>query len=306
MGGGGSKRTTNSQSTSQSGSGQSFATPYAINALDEITNVYNANKENLDLQADQARNFAGQLQGNYASAGNAGGAANKFYGGVMNGKYLEGNPYLENIIDASTADITDSVNSQFTLGGRYGSGAHTGVLGDKLGEMEAMLRYGNYNNEMDRMMQAAQGSISADQAKAQAQAAAGQQALAGQSLAAEMPYTGSQSLAQALNALFAGGTSDSASKTVEKSGGGGLLGAAGGALGAAGSLGWAPLASDPALKDDVVKIGEEPDGLGIYEFDYIWGGERQTGVMADEVAELRPWALGPEVGGFATVNYGAL
>ena len=30
------------------------------------------------------------------------------------------------------------------------------------------------------------------------------------------------------------------------------------------------------------------------------------GVMADEVAALRPWALGPEVAGFATVNYAAL
>jgi hypothetical protein len=28
--------------------------------------------------------------------------------------------------------------------------------------------------------------------------------------------------------------------------------------------------------------------------------------MADEVAQLRPWALGPTVAGFATVDYGKL
>jgi hypothetical protein len=34
--------------------------------------------------------------------------------------------------------------------------------------------------------------------------------------------------------------------------------------------------------------------------------KRVLGVMADEVAKLRPWALGPKRAGFATVNYGAL
>jgi hypothetical protein len=36
------------------------------------------------------------------------------------------------------------------------------------------------------------------------------------------------------------------------------------------------------------------------------GGPRMTGVMADEVAKLRPWALGPKIGAYRTVNYQAL
>lgn len=63
--------------------------------------------------------------------------------------------------------------------------------------------------------------------------------------------------------------------------------------------------SDRRLKANVTKLGELDDGLGVYEYDYVWG-EHDIGVMADEVAELRPWALGPTVNGFATVNYGAL
>jgi len=66
------------------------------------------------------------------------------------------------------------------------------------------------------------------------------------------------------------------------------------------------LFSDRRLKTKIKRVGTLNDGLGIYEFDYIWGGERQRGVMADEVATLRPHALGPTVGGYATVNYGAL
>ena len=65
-------------------------------------------------------------------------------------------------------------------------------------------------------------------------------------------------------------------------------------------------ASDRRLKRDIIKLHEEPDGLGVYGFKYNWSDDTQLGVMADEVAEIRPWALGPEVAGFQTVNYGAL
>lgn len=67
-----------------------------------------------------------------------------------------------------------------------------------------------------------------------------------------------------------------------------------------------PGISDRRAKTNIVRVGTLEDGLGVYDFDYVWGGPRQRGVMADEVAELRPWALGPVIGGFASVNYGAL
>jgi hypothetical protein len=63
------------------------------------------------------------------------------------------------------------------------------------------------------------------------------------------------------------------------------------------------------VKRDIVRLGEDPDGLGAYRFNYAWDepeAEPRYGVMADEVAELRPWALGPVVGGVQTVDYGAL
>jgi len=81
----------------------------------------------------------------------------------------------------------------------------------------------------------------------------------------------------------------------------GLLGSIASAAGAASSL-----FSDRRLKRDIELIGREPDGLGIYSFRYVMTAKRFIGVMADEVAKLRPWALGPEKAGFATVNYGVL
>jgi hypothetical protein len=70
--------------------------------------------------------------------------------------------------------------------------------------------------------------------------------------------------------------------------------------------GIASIFSDRRLKRDIERVGEFDDGLGIYEFRYLTGIKRAVGVMADEVAKLRPWALGPEVSGYSTVNYGAL
>lgn len=70
--------------------------------------------------------------------------------------------------------------------------------------------------------------------------------------------------------------------------------------------GIASIFSDRRLKRDIEKIDECADGLGIYQFRYVWSPLKVLGVMADEVAKLRPWALGPSRFGFATVNYGAL
>lgn len=102
-------------------------------------------------------------------------------------------------------------------------------------------------------------------------------------------------------------------------GAGNLIAGAGGkstqSNGGMGQMIGALLASDPRLKTDIEKVGQFPDGLGIYAYDYVpqdgpiasfMPEGRQLGVMADEVALFRPWALGPVIDGFQTVNYGAL
>lgn len=70
--------------------------------------------------------------------------------------------------------------------------------------------------------------------------------------------------------------------------------------------GIASIFSDRRLKHSIKKIGKLADGLGVYLFSYLGSNQRHRGVMADEVARLRPWALGPKIAGYSTVNYGAL
>jgi hypothetical protein len=67
--------------------------------------------------------------------------------------------------------------------------------------------------------------------------------------------------------------------------------------------------SDRRLKRDIGLIERRPSGLGIYRYRYVWDAPdvpHQIGVMADEVAAIRPEALGPVFGGYSTVNYSML
>lgn len=66
------------------------------------------------------------------------------------------------------------------------------------------------------------------------------------------------------------------------------------------------LFSDPRLKKNIVRVGSRPDGLDIYAYEYVWGGKRHLGVMADEVEVLRPEAMGASLLGFRTVHYDRL
>lgn len=66
----------------------------------------------------------------------------------------------------------------------------------------------------------------------------------------------------------------------------------------------ASLFSDRRLKRDIKLVGVH-HGLGIYRYRYAWNDEPQIGVMADEVAQIRPDAVGNAFG-FATVDYSKL
>jgi hypothetical protein len=86
---------------------------------------------------------------------------------------------------------------------------------------------------------------------------------------------------------------------------GGLFGLGGAALqgaGQAGGLG--ALFSDRRLKSNIVKVGDDPRGFGIYEYDIF--GRRERGVMAQEVEKIIPDAVSEHSSGYKMVNYGAL
>lgn len=70
--------------------------------------------------------------------------------------------------------------------------------------------------------------------------------------------------------------------------------------------------SERMLKTDIVATGGAIGGVPEYAFNYRQDADvalpqgRFIGVMADDVARLRPEAMGPIVQGYRTVNYGEL
>lgn len=109
----------------------------------------------------------------------------------------------------------------------------------------------------------------------------------------------------AANLLASSGQYSNSSSQSKSTTSQGISGLAGAALSAyAGN----PTAfSDRRLKTNIKKIGKMSNGLNLYEYSYSWSpNETETGVMAQEVAKVKPEALGPIVSGYMTVDYSKL
>lgn len=61
--------------------------------------------------------------------------------------------------------------------------------------------------------------------------------------------------------------------------------------------------SDRRLKRDIVPAGSLPNGIPLYAFNYIWGGPRYVGVVAQDVLKVMPAAVSVDEYGFYRVDY---
>lgn len=191
-------------SKSTSGSAQAWAKPYATSAASSVQDVFNQNQGNLQSLTNTVTGTIPTINSNINSWQPLTEQSQGYYKDVVGGKYLDpsSNPGLSSVLDRMRGDVSDEVNSQFSLGGRYGSGAHTGVLTDRLADAEGNVLYENYNAELAR-----QDAAAGVAPQAQNQSLASLLQAAG--IGAELPYTGSNNLASALSALFSGGTQKS-------------------------------------------------------------------------------------------------
>lgn len=258
------------------------AQPYILDNLAQTKATFDANQPGLQAAATQQQGTYGRLAPG-AEAGITG--AQGLVNSNLSGANLNGNPYLEGIISKSNRDITDGVNGQFSLAGRYGSGSHAGILTDKLAENENALRYGNYATERG-YQQSAIGDA---------------QNLMGGATgllnnAAQLPWIGVQAQNGGTNSL-SNGYGTTTSKTKDPMG---TLTSLAGAAATA-------YASDERVKDVREQVGTTPQGLPLYRYTYKGDNTPQVGVMAQDVAQVKPDALGPTgPGGMMSVDYSKL
>lgn len=96
--------------------------------------------------------------------------------------------------------------------------------------------------------------------------------------------------------------------------------------GSKGNLEWDPLPNRPGcwpdrtrrpcserrVKENIVRIGDHPLGIGLYLFDYLpehqnqWGHGRQFGVMIDEIERVMPEAVSVHPDGYKRVDHSLL
>lgn len=137
-----------------------------------------------------------------------------YYGDVLSGKYLDGNPYLDQVLSRTNNDIRDTVGGAFSTAGRYGSGAFAGTLADRIADNENRMRYQDYATERGYQMQAPTM----------------QQALIESTVG--LPMIPANSYANGINGLLGKYMTSTGSSTQKQSGGllGGILGSVAGSI----------------------------------------------------------------------------
>ncbi|MBV1705264.1 MAG: hypothetical protein KGQ28_10710 [Hyphomicrobiales bacterium] len=61
--------------------------------------------------------------------------------------------------------------------------------------------------------------------------------------------------------------------------------------------------SDARLKRDVVLLGRDRNGVGLYRFRYLWSDTTYVGVIAQEVRRVVPAAVTRGADGYLRVDY---
>lgn len=249
-------------------------------------------------------------------------------------------PGIGDQLQALKDSITTDVNSSFAGAGRDGSGYNQKALGQGLTAGLAPILTSQYNQNVQNQQAAAGNLYQAGNTTSGLATGLNQTALGNQSAGVNMiPQATELQNAGATTTLAAeaqrlgipiqnlgmlanigvpiaglGSQSSGTSDTTNQMSGvqqflgitqglGNLFGGGGGSGGGGSVQGMAKFFSDRRLKTDIERVGELPNGLGVYTFRYIWDEARAyLGVMAQEVLEVIPDAVST-VGGYLVVDY---
>ncbi len=279
-----------------------------------VAGTYGANAGKIQGYADQIGGLIPSMVAKYQQGDQGINAARDWMTNTLQGNGT--NPNLQAMIDQSGNDMARGINANIGTRGLTGGSVQQHILGQELSKNAMGLRYNDWNNGQQRQMQAAgmaPGLAAADTIQI-APLLAAAQAAGGLPMDAASQYAGatggllgqytttkqSQPWGQALLGAAANGIGAFA-------GGGGFSGGSAGGIGggiSGGISGLASMFSDERLKQDIRRVGQTDEGLPVYSYRYIGGSTVHMGVMAQDVAQTQPDALGPVIGGYMTVNYG--
>lgn len=258
-------------------------------AANNLTSVYNQNKGAIQGYADQIGGLTGGLIERYQQGDPAVNAARDYVTSTLSATPGE-NPYLDDMIARTGRNVATQTNGFLGSRGLAGGSVAAGMLADRLSGNELNLRYNDYNNMLGRQERAAgmaPGVVAGDlMTLAPAMSTA--------QFGAMLPMQAANQYAAGTGGLL--GQYQNVRGTQQQNPG--LMDFAGLGLQAA------SLFSDARLKTDVTQVGMTDGGLPVFTYRYGGEGPFHMGVMAQDVAQAQPDALGEERDGFMTVDYG--
>ena len=132
-------------------------------AAGNISNAYNAQAPKISAISDQLGSLVPDLVQQFQQGDPNVNAAKGYNTDVLNGKYLDGNPYLQSQIDQTNSGVRNGLAASLGTRGLTGGSAFGDIITRNLAQNENTLRYTDYTNERNRMGQAASaaGGISA-------------------------------------------------------------------------------------------------------------------------------------------------
>lgn len=274
----GSKKTKTTQTNKPIYSGQ------IEGAAGGITSAYNAAQPAIGQFSGNASGVSNDLFAKFREGDPTIRAAQGYIQDTLSGDPTQ-NPYLDDMISISNDRVRNTLQSQMGTRGATGGSAYYDLIGRGLAQNETGMRYQDYDREMQRRAQAAGMAPGVSAAQYQPLEAAMSSGQAG----AMLPLQAALAQGAGVGGLLGQYQN---TKSVQKTSPGfmDILGT---------GLQAASLFSDRRLKTDIKRVGITDGGNAVYTYRYGGTGPYHMGVMADEVPEAR----GPDIGGFATVQY---
>lgn len=150
MSGGGGESTQVVRTNSDPWAGQQ---PYLLQGFSEANRLYGANRQAIPF--NPATQAGLRLTEDRALRGSpVVGAANTLASDTIGGKYLQNNPYIDQMAAQAAQDVAGQINSTFSRFNRTGSPAHSEAMARGVASATIPMRAQQYDNERARQMQA--------------------------------------------------------------------------------------------------------------------------------------------------------
>lgn len=337
----GGKGSKSEQQKTETSAPPSWAAPLFTTGAKDAMNLYNSGQggnvyqgERVADLSDTTKNAINGLQNTAANYGNSylQGLASgpnvsaKNLANMAAGRMVGGNASFNQALQNTLDNTATTINSQMSGAGRYGSGAHSGVMSRQLGQTATGALSNQYNQDVQNMMNANQMIDSANNNQLaaasnyyQGQSNALLNALKGSTLLdqnsqqkldaarqkwGEEDNRGWNRLAMLLGAAqgAAGNYGTTSAKQTAKQSGNSLQSIGKGISAGLGLFG----KSDIRAKENIRFFGKR-NGYNIYDFNYIGEPQRYRGVMAQEVLKTNPDAVAVDPrDGLLMVDYSKL